>query len=319
MSVTIGEMVDVEQATDQQQAASEPGRIVASRDQLKQVQQDAEWFDEAALTNRTLEEEERIRGEKTEMERHRERAKEVHEAGRTRERAEDSRKATSGMALHTNGFSKEQVWESASMKPSFKRADVAGDPREYIGQETLADINQTAARIVAERPFTATRAEVSRWITSAVLAGDEACVMEAALKVVEWLESRDGQELELAKVTPEREQQYVTVEGEVSVLFAPANRAQSQVGRVQNEAGDATVKFNIWERSQVDVEVNVGEQVRFENAVLGWYDGDVVLQVTGETSVSLIEEAADVQRQPSASSYTPQNQAGIEAVSPPGV
>lgn len=159
------------------------------------------------------------------------------------------------------------------------------DPREVIGREELAVVNQQAARI-HERTRGWSRAALSRRLAEEVRCGKP--VAEAVIETTMDVRYGPGQVVPVGEVgLVERDE--VTVEGRVVTLWEPSHPRIAQVGLLGDETG--TVKFTVWKRSG-KTRVRAGERVRIGAGALSIYEGRASIAVTGRSTF----ESLDVDR-----------------------
>ncbi|GAA0309531.1 SOSS complex subunit B family protein [Halarchaeum salinum] len=156
------------------------------------------------------------------------------------------------------------------------------DPRETMSQETLAAVNQQAARLF-ERTRGYSRAAISRMLAERVRRGQD--VVDAVIELGEALQYGAGQLVPIGALE-QVESDEVSVEGRISRLFDPSHPAIAQVGLLEDATG--TVKLTVWEKSRQPV-VREGERVRVRGAALSTYDGRPNLAATGWTTLSFPE------------------------------
>ncbi|GGM66310.1 hypothetical protein J2752_000186 [Halarchaeum rubridurum] len=156
------------------------------------------------------------------------------------------------------------------------------DPREGLSQESLAVVNQQAARLDG-RTRGYSRAAISRMLAERVRRGQD--VVDAVIELGEVLQYGAGQLVPIGAL--ERvEREEVSVEGRVRVLWEPRHPAIAQVGLLED--GTGTVKLTVWAKSLQPV-VREGERVRVRGAALGSYDGRPTLAATGWTRLAFPE------------------------------
>ena len=221
----------------------------------------------------TLEQEERIRARKVELERISALAELGTQDGRERRTRDIAAKRSEE---RRRGFQK----QAASVDPW---ADPErGDPRAELSQEQLAAVNQKAMRL-AEQLDGWSRAAIGRRLGEDVASGKD--IRSAAISVFEELDTAPGTVVPIGKLE-EVDRKEVSVDGQIEVLWDSDSPAIAQVGLIADESGQT--KVTIWEKSNASW-IEEGEQVRIHGAARNWYEGRVSLAVTGWSTLHFPE------------------------------
>ena len=149
------------------------------------------------------------------------------------------------------------------------------DPREKLTQDELAEVNKQAMRISDEVQGGWSRAVVAKQLAEKVQRGQG--VTKAVLETLEELKAVPGAIVPIADV-PDVPVGEVTVQGEITELWAPSSSNIQQVGLIEDESG--RTKFTVWEKSGKTV-VREGQTVRFRAVKKNWYQGRCSLAITG--------------------------------------
>ncbi|WP_135823105.1 DNA-binding protein (plasmid) [Haloarcula salina] len=157
------------------------------------------------------------------------------------------------------------------------------DPREKLTQDELAAVNKQAMRICDEVQGGWSRAVVAKQLAEKVQRGED--VTKAVLETLEEQKAVPGAIVPIADV-PDVPVGEVTVQGEITELWAPSDNSIQQVGLIEDESG--RTKFTVWEKSGKTV-VREGQTVRFRAVKKNWYQGRCSLAITGWSRIEFPE------------------------------
>jgi hypothetical protein len=144
-------------------------------------------------------------------------------------------------------------------------------------------VNEQAMRISDEVQGGWSRAVVAKQLAERVQRGRD--VTNAVLETIEELKAVPGAIVPIADV-PDVPVGEVTVEGQITEIWAPSSPAIAQVGLIEDESG--RTKFTIWERSNQPV-VREGETIRFRAAAKNWYESRCPIALTGWSRIEFAE------------------------------
>lgn len=178
----------------------------------------------------------------------------------------------------------QRTCDVASAGTRYAQEEPPADPREQLSQETLAEVNRHAARIVAELEGRS-RAGAAYRLARQVL--DGAAMLDAVIQVREELQATPGIPVPIADIG-DVPRSSVAIEGEVVQLWDSSNPKIQQVGLLEDDSG--RTKFTVWERSNQPW-VSEGETVRFRNVEKSWYEGRVAVALTGWSTVEFPERS----------------------------
>ncbi|WP_225336260.1 DNA-binding protein [Halomicrobium urmianum] len=157
------------------------------------------------------------------------------------------------------------------------------DPREQLTQDELAAVNEQAKRLSDELTGGWLRAVIAKQLAEKVQRGQD--VSKAVLETLDELKAVPGAVVPIADM-PDVPIGEVTVEGQITELWAPSSPAIAQVGLIEDESG--RTKFTTWEKSGKTV-VQEGQTVRFRAVKKNWYQGRCSLAITGWSSIEFPE------------------------------
>jgi hypothetical protein len=214
--------------------------------------------------------EERI-GREAEQARHSEMARSAHADGV--DRAASSRQLTEAETGRADGFG------------------TPADPRAYMDQETLAEVNQRAATIAAETCMS--QAAASRRLAAYVSGqrGDCDDMLEAALTTHEDAREEMDTPTPIAEMSPYGYE--CTVEGAVThIIDEPAAGNQYQVCYVEDDQG-TSAKVTVWSKSihggTMVRTLREGDRVRISGGKPGEYNGTKTVAVVSDTTMCILE------------------------------
>jgi|GEM_PF-4383146 len=257
-------------------------------------------FAEVEPEHYTLETEERLRGEYEANERARAQAVAAEKAGIDRE-ARSREDMQTRRAIREAVVEKENPWDGpAAQTIGVERVEPTADepvsvthwrdepdPRASLEQETLAQVNQSAARLAEhfQGELAMTRASFSKCIARKVSWGSD--VMSATMAVKEQLEGMSTVKQPIGSIDAWGQWE-TTVEATVTTLWSPKSPKQYQVGLVQDENGD-TAKFTIWFAAGDKPTLAEGDRIRAERVRVNAYKGAATLAVVGDTDITVLE------------------------------
>ena len=157
------------------------------------------------------------------------------------------------------------------------------DPREKLTQEELGAVNTQAMRIKEEVDGGWSRSVVAKQLAEKVQRGQD--VTKAVLETLEEQKAVPGAIVPIADV-PDVPVGEVTVQGEITELWAPSDNSIQQVGLIEDDSG--RTKFTVWEKSGKTV-VREGQTVRFRAVKKNWYQGRCSLAITGWSRIEFPE------------------------------
>ena len=207
--------------------------------------------------------------------------------------AEQARHSETARAAHADGVDREASSRQLTDAET-GRADGFGtpaDPRAYMDQETLAEINQRAATIASETNMS--QAAASRRVAAYVSGqfGDCDDMLEATLTTHEDAREEMNSPTPIAEVSPYGYE--CTIEGEVThIIDEPNSYNQYQVAYVEDDEG-TSAKVTVWSKSihggTMVRTLHEGDRVRISGGKPGEYNGTKTVAVTSDSTVCILE------------------------------
>lgn len=207
--------------------------------------------------------------------------------------AEQARHSETARAAHANGVEREASSRQLT-EAETGRADgfeAPADPRAYMDQETLAEVNQRAATIASETNMS--QAAASRRLAAYVSGqfGDCDNMLEAALTTHDDAREEMDAPTPIAEMSPYGYE--CTVEGTVTyIIDEPAAGNQYQVCYVEDDEG-TSAKVTVWSKSVHGGEMvrtlREGDRVRISGGKPGEYNGTKTVAVTSDTTICILE------------------------------
>ncbi|MBX0305666.1 SOSS complex subunit B family protein [Haloarcula salinisoli] len=207
--------------------------------------------------------------------------------------AEQARHSATARAAHADGVDREASSRQLT-EAETERADGFGapaDPRDYMDQEALAEVNQRAAIIAAETNMT--QAAASRRMAAYVSGqfGDCEGIPDAALTTYDDAREKMDAPTPIAELSPYGYE--ATIEGEVThIIDEPASYNQYQVCYVEDDQG-TSAKVTVWSKSvhggEMVQTLREGDRVRISGGKPDEYNGTKTVAVTSETCIYVLE------------------------------
>lgn len=264
---------DTDAQPEEQHAVDEQPELRATVELETQAKIDTDHPD-VTRASLTLEQEERLAAREAEIARTRRRVDRRQDSTRA---ARTRRAAAEGSAARRRAFQR----RAASVDPW--AGPETGDPRERLDQETVAAVNQQAARIRDEVPEPSSRAAIARQLAERVADGDG--LVSATVRVSEREETAPGTVVPVAALETVRRSE-VSIDGRVTTLWDASHPAISWVGLLEDDTG--RVKVTCWKRS-AQRPVTCGQRVRIRAGALNWYQGRPSVAVTGDSQVIILD------------------------------